>query len=249
MELVNMETHALSHMEIMSSKRRSTFLQDIRQSSVNNSMRALTVHMVTDANSFTRPSLMKFNKRKARMTKIKSMMPRWIWKTSWVIDKCWMIISSVLSKDLQAHRTLIWMNSIWSIKMLSTDCQFLKQSLQILLLSQKFRSMKPPNRNNFKPISSKNTPSLKLNCKLIWELKLNIKRNKEWLREPRCSKNITINNIWRPMIRCNNRNTITPTLSQLFRPLITERPFEYELCIPFLLDLRVPRWFKFTHGL
>ena len=138
METVLTVTLALSLTVITSSKRRSTFLLDTRPSFANSSMKALTVLMEIDANSSIRPSLTKSHRRKLIMKTKSQMTARFlIWSTSWVTDKCWMTISSVLSKDLQARRTLTWMNSIWSTKMWSRDCQSSKLSHQILLLPNK----------------------------------------------------------------------------------------------------------------
>ena len=103
-EIVHMEIPVLLLMVIMSFKRKNMFHLGIRQSSASNSMKAHTVLMVIDANLFTQPNWTKFNKRnKLKLKKILVM----ILLLSLVTNKCWMIILSVLSKDLQAHRTLI----------------------------------------------------------------------------------------------------------------------------------------------
>lgn len=119
------------------------------------------------------------------------------------------------------------MNSISSIKMLSKDCQFSKLSPMMLqLLNRMSKSKKTLNSNDWWLILSKNMPSLRKSYKQIWELKLNIKLSKEWLKEPRFIKSININNIWR-LISCNNKNTITP--SPFFRPTTIETPLNIEV--------------------
>ena len=67
MDFVLMVTLALSHMEIMNSRRRNMFLLDTRLSYANSSMKAPTVLMETVVNSFTLPSSTKFNKRKMNL--------------------------------------------------------------------------------------------------------------------------------------------------------------------------------------
>ena len=67
MDFVLMVTLALSHMEIMNSRRRNMFLLDTRPSYANNFMKAPTVLTETVVNSFTLPSLTKFNKRKMNL--------------------------------------------------------------------------------------------------------------------------------------------------------------------------------------
>lgn len=185
---------------------------------------------------------MKFNKRNWQKTKTQMITQFLISSSSWAINKCWMTISSASSKDLQVHKTLIWTNSIWFTKMLLKDCQFLKLSPQILqLLGKMSKHQMILNSKDWWLILRKNMLSLKQSCKQIWELKLNIKLSKEWPREPRCIKSININNI-RRLIRCNNKNTITPSL--FFRPRTIETPPEYRIIPFFKTDLW---WFKFTH--
>ena len=132
------------------------------------------------------------------------------------------------------------MNSIWFTKMLSKDCQFSKLSPQILQSKMSNQLKTLPNKGWWL-ILKKNMLSLRQSCKQIWELKLNIKLSKEWLREPRCMKSININN-YRSLIRCNNKNTITPSL--FFRPRTIEATPEYRSITFLTTDLW---WFKFTY--
>ena len=158
-----MATRALSLMVITNSKRRSTFLLDTRPSFANSSMRAPTVLTETDASSSTRPSWMKFNKRNKLKMKIQVIAQWLISSCSWAINKCWTTISSALSKDLLAHRTLTWMNSIWFTKMLSKDCQFSKPSPQILQSKMSNLLKTLPNKG-WSLILKKNMLSLRRSC-------------------------------------------------------------------------------------